>query len=316
MKSIVCLSLLAVFSFPAFALLLKDAVITGKVKSYDDKVVSIIDRYGKTHVIQKSKISKKIKLEKVKNLTVRVPLKPDQFAFSQLPYGLNNISKLKKPAIENLVLAYMYFIQGVDQQVHARGDYKILNKDDDKYSNWGRVLLDMAYAQESVPSNNYTCFWGGWPTSTNGSGVGASCEPPFRNQNQTRENSDDPMSYHSCGGGSNVYRCNPVLFGASTQTHTGTGLGAAAAATGASSVQVRPVPASEASHGMCVVSARDNIVERCLTASLPNLQAIVEGIKNDPAKAAAFERFANSVEEFCRQARNATNSVCGDLRER
>jgi len=311
MKKIFTLALISIFSFSSYAIMLEDVVIKGEIKSITENGVTIVDSMGKVHKIKKSDLPKHIKLAPSKKISIALKVKASQFAFSRLPYELEDISKLKKDDIIKLLYSYQAFIASADQEMSGKTPYKAFNEEDEKYTDVWRYILDSAFADDPP---NYTCFWGGWPTNVTS---GGNCQSPHHSGVQNSMEATDPLKYHSCSTGGNVYRCNPVIFGASTQTNSGEGLGAAAPATGAPSVQVRPVPESDAANGICiVVSNPSQIVERCLTAAAPNFLSIVEAIKSNPAKTAAFERFAASVAAFCRDGRNSSNAACGNLRER
>jgi len=307
MKKLLALSLFTLFSLSSQAILLEDSVVTGRIKKFDAKTVTIVDHYQHEHVVARKDLPKGTKVSSNVKVSIGLKVKPEQFKFSQLPYKLENISKLKEAQLKKLVLSYQVFIYTVDKQLRDQGGYNKKTVSLDKeVRQFFDFILSNAYADDPA----YTCFYGGWPTNASNAG----CRPPWNSTLLASIDSNDPMKYEPCGGPDNVYRCNPVLFGPSIQTNTGSHLGSSSTRVAGSSVRVRSVPAASANKGICVeVTSTRQMVDKCIAASRANLGNIIHNIQEHPE---VFQRFAASVETFCRGGAHSSNAACGNLRNR
>ncbi len=295
---------ISIVASSANAILLEKSVISGKIKKFDNKTVTLETAKGKTITIARADLPKDMSLSKSDKLSVPISVSPQNLQVMNLPYQLE-MKTLNDKQLRQLVKSYQVFVYSLDKQMMLRGGPKNDGgTKSKKVSEYFQFLMDVAFAQDAP---NYTCFYAGWPTTASGT----HCRGPW-NQTVRTALDGDSMQYSACGA-EGVYRCNPVIFGPSTATREASGIGPRQRVNG-TIFNVRAVPTAEAGKGICIeASGESQIVERCLAASRGNLANIVANIKSNPA---AFERFARSTADFCRTPRNSTNAACGNLRER
>lgn len=306
-KKILISFFLMALSSGASAMLIEQTVIKGTIVSYDENFVVIKDKLSQKHKIERKKIEKRFDINSSEPVEVPLKISPKDFNFGNLPYKIKDIKKVKKEFVSQVLISYLIFLHHNDQVMGAKGQYSNSEPEDGtSFNSLINLIMNKAYADSP-----FTCFWGGWPTNTKSSG---SCRAPYSSRN-TAVAEGSALRYNSCGGGSSTYRCNPVVFGSATQfSSEGTRLGSPVNATGSSSARVRPTPEGDAAKGICVeVSSVNDIVSTCVEASRHNFQNTVSAIKANPAD---FNRFASSVERFCRQGARSGNSSCRNLRQR
>lgn len=56
MKTLILI--ISIFSFSVFAEVMQEALVSGEIKSFDTKIVEVIDRYGQNHKINRSVLGK------------------------------------------------------------------------------------------------------------------------------------------------------------------------------------------------------------------------------------------------------------------
>ncbi|MBI2521724.1 MAG: hypothetical protein HYV97_15015 [Bdellovibrio sp.] len=312
MKKYILTVLVSCFFVPlANALMLENSIIVGKIKSFNDKEIVLVDREGVIHKVSRLNVSPKVRLQQGKEISVLIKVKPEMFQFSNLPMRLDVTKKMPIKSIKEIHEAYIIFLMNLDSQLQEDGTFKKYEKDK-VVTELFNVLMEIANAEDEAVPTNFPCFYNGWPTTR--SSPNGACTPPWGNAAQTAYPEGDAFHYSTCGNGGGTYRCNPVLFGEGAPRDPaapGTALGAPTAAFPGTPVKVRS--SADPQNGICVVSSSSDVIRKCLTASAPNLGKIIDKIKINPA---AFNRFAQSVEAFCSNRNNRSNHACSQLGER
>jgi|GEM_PF-5656836 len=320
------LAMTTFFCFPneSKAMILEDTVIKGKIKSYDKDNVVIKSAAGHTYTVPRKNLPKNFNFESKKEVTVPLKVKKQDLRIGNLPYEIPDIGKFNKNKLKKLVWAYQIFMVTTEKMQIKEGMYKssaVENRQSsEQVFTWNKFLsyvFGEAVAEGESAEPTFNCFHSGWPSIRSGSSANASCRNPASSQVKTAMAAEGmgggAFTYHNCGA-DGVFRCNPILFGPSIATHAGSSLGPNSQRVPGSLTRVRPVPASEADHGICVhADGESQIIERCTEASRSNLDQIVARITASPQN---FERFATAVGAYCRASARATNAACLALRDR
>ncbi|HAZ13684.1 MAG: hypothetical protein A2X86_16390 [Bdellovibrionales bacterium GWA2_49_15] len=301
------------FASNSQALMLETSILQGVVKSFDANEVVIVDGQGATHQVKRSEIPDASKLKQGQEISVHRKVDPKMFKFSNLPYKLDKINKMPISALRQIHRAYAIFLINIDNQLKVDGTMDKNQKDEkNRFTQIFQCLIDSAMAteEEAAAAANFNCFYAGWPTPKNSANQ---CRPPWdQSVMDAQTGANASFQYTRCGP-DGTFRCNPVLFGPGTQHTATTGIGSPAAPYPGAPASVRVRATTNPEKGVCVQATTSTVVQSCLAATARDLGRNIERIKANPAD---FNRFATSVESFCRQTSSRTNPACIHLGDR
>ena len=204
------------------------------------------------------------------------------------PAGLKakDFSALSFNRLQSLRKSYIEFLKHAQTRLYGQESFQSQEFKDSGnytvYTFWQNIYL--AHAGEAE-----LCFFGGWPSRMSG----AYCQAPWKHRGDDEVKNFGPVySQEVFCGERDLFRCNPVLFGEGEKT--------------------------------CVrmEGTYANLTDKCEAASADNVEALVEGIKNNPHKARQMEKFNQAIfgeEGFCstfKAKHNKEYDACDNLRNR
>ncbi len=287
---IVCLvfslMFLGTFLQDAKAMLMEKVVVTGKVHRVTDSHVDVKDRLGQIYHVSFNMLGKKksYRIGEVVSFTMKLNLKREQATFE-----LNSKVKLTKEDRKQLHAATVKFMSMVHERMaKEEKDYRPVEWDYKQSSYFNHIIN--FFLSEAYSTGAADCIFAGWP-STKMDGENGACRVPWSS------NSQSVSHYNGCGGGDNVIRCNPKLFGKGFTGSSGnfSNTSAVQPYPGAS-VKVFKTSSDSAAHGICVnVGPTDNVMYNCLQAAQRNMPSILQNFN-----AANFNaEFAPLINSYC-----------------
>jgi hypothetical protein len=210
--SFVFLSFLLTISSNLSAELIEDIIISGKVTKIKRRSLVLQDWYGQEHIISKDEIKNK-KLKEGNILSVSRKL--DYESLYQWDGLIDTSASLTKEDSEKLYTVLINFLKMIDRN-QGRGflpNERGIEKKTSSTRSLNRSLLNLILPEAISKVSKPSCLFAGWPSTlyTNGKDrkKPTRCLTPWSRLNNTKSIS----GYKSCGGGDNVFRCNPQIFG-------------------------------------------------------------------------------------------------------
>jgi hypothetical protein len=267
--TIICLFTLTIQ--PSWGMLIKDIVIKGTVSKVEKDFYEVKDAYGQKHRPKREKVIAvkpgKIQIGSKVSFVHKLELKR-----APLKLELNKKVKLKDEDKQKLHSATFKFMA----MVHDK-----MKRHDKNYTPHEGALEKKTSWHEAVPSleemlnflispayceNEANCLFAGWPSIESSTG---SCLVPWSTDSRSARS-----GYRACGGGDNVFRCNPKLFGSGVALASGQSesFRDSAAVEPFPNASVSVFPTDDPQNGFCVKTQNsDNVLFNCLQAAQQNM---------------------------------------------
>lgn len=310
-KSILFAIILLGFSSLSSGKVLESIIVTGVIKKTEANIVYVRDALGQTHKVSQELLTGKIRSKKL--------FIGDQVSFEKKivitrPYPaleLKKNIKLSKEEKEHLVRVMWRFLSLVeDKNKKLDPNFKPGEGENLKKTTYNlKSVFDFFFSEvHALPPSN-ACVYAGYTSVM--TGTPRTCRPPW---------SGDNPEYQPCGGGDNVFRCNPKIFGRGLTRGSGDPTGFAeenavsawADEGGSSSYNLTTGPgpegtadsnttdarrrsaayvfktsSSSAAHGFCVLrtdagdGSLSNITRNCVMAAERNMASILRNFDNN-----------------------------------
>ena len=257
----------------AMSYLVEDIVITGKIIKVEANKIHLKDKYGQKHLVDRKMLvegtnGKKMQIGKMVSFKDKIKMRRPAPDFRLAP-GI----KLSKKDKTELVHAFYKFLVIADEKMakkypnYSPGEGDLLNGEETTFFQ----LKDMLnfFLPELIADQNVRCIYAGWPSRQVDDG--SECRRPW-----SRTGTDS--NYRACGGGDEVFRCNPKIFGTGIRSSTRS-FNPSRAVEPYEGSGVRVFPTPDPANGLCIhrteTAEYSSIVRNCALAARRNMQSIL-----------------------------------------